>query len=222
MATKKRALLFANGEARSPYSLSLLPDDYRIAVDGGLRHLRGLGLQPHLLVGDFDSISAAELESCREEGAEVLRYPSQKDQTDLELALDAALTRGYREILIAFGLGGRLDHSLGNLALLSRPDLKEVSLRFDDGETEVFLAGASFRAVCQPGDIVSLLPWNGAARDITTTGLEYPLKGETLLPWQTRGVSNLCTGEEFSVSHGQGGLLVIHQRQEDVIQENKT
>ena len=222
MVANNRALLFANGEARSPYSLSLLPDDYRIAVDGGLRHLRGLGLQPHLLVGDFDSISAAELEVCRLDGVEVLRYPSQKDQTDLELALDAALTRGYREIVIAFGLGGRLDHSLGNLALLSRPDLKEVSLRFDDGETEVFLAGASFRAACQPGDIVSLLPWNGAARDITTTGLEYPLKGETLLPWQTRGVSNLCTEKEFSVFHGQGGLLVIHQRQEDVIQENKT
>ncbi len=114
MVANNRALLFANGEARSPYRLSLLPDDYRIAVDGGLRHLRGLGLQPHLLVGDFDSISAAELESCREEGAEVLRYPSQKDQTDLELALDAALTRvtGNRD---CFRVGRQVGPHFGQL-----------------------------------------------------------------------------------------------------------
>jgi len=222
MQTDKRAVLFVNGQAKPGFEVSLLPGDFLVAVDGGLRHLKRLELKPDMLIGDLDSVDADELAEIEEVGVEVLRFPPAKDQTDLELALVAALTRGYREIVIAFGLGGRLDHSLGNLALLSRPDLKEVSLRFDDGETEVFLAGASFRAVCQPGDIVSLLPWNGAARDITTTGLEYPLKGETLLPWQTRGVSNLCTGEEFSVSHGQGGLLVIHQRQEDVIQENKT
>ena len=215
MVTQTRALLFANGEARRPRKLRLLKDDYLIAVDGGLRHLRGLGLHPHLLVGDFDSLSAGELEDCRLEGVEILRYPSQKDQTDLELALDAALARGYQDIVIAFGLGGRLDHSLGNLALLSRPDLGGTKLRFDDGETEVFLAGGEGMSACQAGDMVSLLPWNGPAHNITTAGLAYPLRGESLLPWQTRGVSNLCTGSEFQVSHGGGALLVIHQRLEN-------
>jgi len=215
MITRERAVLFANGEARDPRKLELRLDDFLVAVDGGLRHMLTLGLKPNLLVGDFDSISAEELESCRQEGVEILRYPSQKDQTDLELALDAALARGYREIVIAFGLGGRLDHTLGNLALLSRLDLGEAVLRFDDGETEVFMAGGSYRAACQVGDIVSLLPWNGAVRDISTAGLAYPLKGESLLPWQTRGVSNQCAGCEFQVSHGEGALLVIHQRLEE-------
>ncbi len=213
MVAHKRALLFANGEARSPQQLRLQADDYLVAVDGGLRHLRTLGLKPHLLVGDFDSISAQELEECRLEGVEILRYPSQKDQTDLELALVAALGRGYRKIVIAFGLGGRLDHSLGNLALLSRPDCGEAVLRFDDGGMEVFLARGVCRTACQPGDIVSLLAWNGAAYDITTAGLAYPLSGESLQPWQTRGISNLCTGLEFEISCGEGALLVIHQRQ---------
>jgi len=211
MVAQKRAVIFSNGEARSPRKLRLMPDDFLIAADGGLRHLRGLGLTPHLLVGDFDSISAAELEECRLEGVEISRFPSQKDQTDLELALNEALARGYRAIVIAFGLGGRLDHTLGSLALLSRPDLQGTALRFEDGETEVFLAGA-FRAACQPGDVVSLLPWNGPVDDIWTEGLLYPLKGESLLPWQTRGVSNLCTAEEFGVSHTRGALLVVRRR----------
>lgn len=212
MVAQKRAVIFSNGEARSPRKLRLMPDDFLIAADGGLRHLRGLGLTPHLLVGDFDSISAAELEECRLEGVEISRFPSQKDQTDLELALNEALARGYRAIVIAFGLGGRLDHTLGSLALLSRPDLQGTALRFEDGETEVFLAGTAFRAACQPGDVVSLLPWNEPVDDIWTEGLLYPLKGESLLPWQTRGVSNLCTAEEFGVSHTRGALLVVRRR----------
>ena len=210
MVAQKRAVIFSNGEARSPRKLRLMPDDFLIAADGGLRHLRGLGLTPHLLVGDFDSISAAELEECRLQGVEISRFPSQKDQTDLELALNEALARGYRAIVIAFGLGGRLDHTLGSLALLSRPDLQGAALRFEDGETVFPWRGIPGSR--QPGDVVSLLPWNEPVDDIWTEGLLYPLKGESLLPWQTRGVSNLCTAEEFGVSHTRGALLVVRRR----------
>ena len=221
MSTRPRAVLFVNGEARDPRRLKLLPDDYLVAVDGGLRHLFELGLKPNLVLGDFDSISEDELARCQMKGVEILRYPSQKDQTDLELAVDLALARGFRDIIIACGLGGRLDHSLGNLALLSRPDMQGAALRFDDGFTKVFLTRAELKLACQPGDLVSLLPWHGEARGILTDGLAYPLKQETLLPWQTRGISNVCVGDEFTVSLEVGALLVIHQKRELPIQEEK-
>jgi len=214
MSTRPRAVLFVNGEARDPRRLKLLPDDYFIAVDGGLRYLFALGLKPNLVLGDFDSISEDELARCQMKGVEILRYPRQKDQTDLELALEAVLARGYTDIVITRALGGRMDHSLANLALLARPDLKDALLRFDEGDVEIFLTRKAFRAECQPGDIVSLLPWQGESRGVRTDGLAYPLERETMLPWQARGISNVCLGEEFSVSLEGGALLIIHQRPE--------
>ncbi len=217
MSKTERAVLFANGEALNLTTLELQAQDFLVAVDGGLHHLQALGLSPQLLIGDMDSLSAQEVEACRQAGVEILRYPPAKNKTDLELALDEVLQRGYRNILIAFALGGRLDQTLANLALLSRPDLNDYAVRIDDGLTEVTLLRHTLTLACQPRDVVSLLPWGGAAGGVVTHGLEYPLDSETLLPWQTRGISNRCTGESFSVSLEQGALLLIHTRQ---IQDN--
>ena len=91
-------------------------------------------------------------------------------------------------------------------------------MRIDDGVTEVILLRHTITLACQPRDVVSLLPWRGAARGVVTHGLEYPLDSETLLPWQTRGISNRCTGERFSVSLEQGALLLIHSRQNKIME----
>ena len=163
MSKTERAVLFANGEAQNRAALALQGDDFLVAVDGGLHHLQDLGLNPQLLIGDMDSLSAQEVEACQQAGVEILRYPPAKNKTDLELALDKVLQRGYRNILIAFALGGRLDQTLANLALLSRPDLNDYVVRIDDGVTEVTLLRHTITLVCQPGDVVSLLPWGGAA-----------------------------------------------------------
>ena len=166
----------------------------------------------------MDSLSAQEVEACRQAGVEILRYPPAKNKTDLELALDEVLQRGYRNILIAFALGGRLDQTLANLALLSRPDLNDYAVRIDDGLTEVTLLRHTITLACQPGDTVSLLPWGGEAGGVVTHGLEFALVGETLLPWQTRGISNRCMGERFSVSLERGALLLIHTRQNKIME----
>lgn len=213
MSTTERAVLFANGEAPNLTALELQAEDFLVAVDGGLHHLQALGLSPQLLIGDMDSLTTQEVEACRQAGAEVLRFPPAKNKTDLELALDEVLQRGYREIVIAFALGGRLDQTLGNLALLAKPDLEDGQVRLEDGVNEVFLLRRGIDLPCQPRDTVSLLAWGGPCEGIHTSGLSYPLLGETLLPWQTRGVSNRCTGESFSVSLDHGALLLIHTRQ---------
>ena len=218
MSKTERAVLFANGEAQSRAALALQGNDFLVAVDGGLHHLHDLGLNPHLLIGDMDSLSAQEVEACRQAGIEILHFPPAKNKTDLELALDEVLRRGYRNIRIAFALGGRLDQTLGNLALLSRPDLDYCSVRIDDGLTEVALLRHTITLACQPGDTVSLLPWGGEAGGVVTHGLEFALVGETLLPWQTRGISNRCTGERFSLSLEQGVLLLIHSRQNKIME----
>jgi len=102
MQTDKRAVLFTNGQAKAGFEVNLLPGDFLIAVDGGLHHLKRLGLKPDLLIGDLDSVDANELAEVIDAGIEVQRFLPAKDQTDLELALEYTLKNGYAHIVIAY------------------------------------------------------------------------------------------------------------------------
>ena len=216
--SNRRAVLFANGTDPKMGKLQFSTEDYLIAVDAGLKHLFSRGLLPALLVGDLDSIDSNDLKKCVERGVETLRFPPEKDQTDLELALVEAAKRGFHEILIVFGLGGRVDHLLGNLALLNNPVSKDLFLHFDDGQTEILLLNDSrftWATRTTPGDLISLIPWQGDVTGIHTEGLEYPLHGETLFSGRTRGISNLARGDYVSVSRETGALLFVRHRQEN-------
>ena len=209
MQTDNRAVLFANGQARPGFEVNLLPGDFPVAVDGGLHHLKRLGIKPQLLIGDLDSVSAGELAEAMDAGIEVQRFPPEKDQTDLELALEYALKAGYAQIVIAYPFGDRVDHTLGNLSLLARPDLAEKTLSLEDGQVEARLLNTSACLPTQAGDLISLIAWGATVERITTKGLEYPLNHETLVPWQTRGISNLALVDSIDLDFKSGRLLVI-------------
>ncbi|MEA5079421.1 MAG: thiamine diphosphokinase, partial [Anaerolineaceae bacterium] len=209
----KRALLFANGELTTHSWLAqfIAVEDFLIAVDGGLRHLLPLGRIPHLLIGDLDSVEPAQVEQLKAQGVEIRQYPVHKDETDLELALLAAAKMGIQELVVIGALGGRLDQTLGNISLLLLPELKELSVRLEDGSQEVFVIRASTILNGQPGDIVSLIPLWGAATGVLTEGLAYPLRNETLFPERSRGISNVMQGNQAGVSLSSGTLLCIHE-----------
>jgi thiamine pyrophosphokinase len=213
-----RALIFANGEQLNiPAVQQLLqPDDFLVAADGGLRHLLSLGRMPHLLIGDLDSVSPAEIDRVVQAGVLVQRYPVHKDETDLELALLAAKQQGCTEMIILAALGGRLDMTLGNIALLLLPELAGCSMRLEDGVEEVFFIqpGVAGRVILgRAGERVSLLPWGGSAEGIHTEGLYYPLRGETLYPERSRGISNQMLGKQALVIFESGLLVCIHTRE---------
>jgi len=132
-----------------------------------------------------------------------------KDQIDLELALEYALKAGYAQIVIAYPFGDRVDHTLGNLSLLARPDLAEKTLSLEDGQVEARLFNTSACLPTQAGDLISLIAWGAPVEGITTKGLEYPLNHETLVPWQTRGISNLALADSIDLDFISGRLLVI-------------
>ncbi|RPJ51111.1 MAG: thiamine diphosphokinase [Chloroflexi bacterium] len=218
---KERAWIFANGEQIHLEAVRELiqPGDFLVAADGGLHHLRRLGLAPGLVIGDLDSLELAVIEQLKREGARVEQHPTHKDETDLELAVGAVLQAGYATVLIAGALGGRLDMTLANIFLLGLPELNGVDIRLEDGMEEVFLirpaplGGNEGRLIeGRPGDRVSLLPLGGPARGIFTSGLEYPLHGETLYPERTRGISNVQVSGHARVSLEEGILICIHTR----------
>jgi len=209
-----RAVIFANGELEKPDLLAnqIRPDDFFIAADGGLQHIRTMNLKPDLLVGDLDSVSPADLNWLQAHRVEILKYPPDKNFTDLELAIREALKRGFSEILIAGGLGGRFDQTLANLYLLALPELNKCKASLDDGVTEIYLIRGSHLIEGHAGDTVSLIPLGLQVTGVKTDRLKYPLNSESLLPSQTRGISNIMLADTAQVEIETGTLLCIHIR----------
>ena len=220
-----KVVIVANGEA-NPEAVRDAVDgaDLVVAADGGLRHLLAAGMSPGVVVGDFDSAPNELVQLARQRGAEIIQYPVAKDKTDLELALDLAVERGAHEVVVIGAIGGRIDHQLGNVLLLASPAFASVAVRIVDragaidrtctlepssGHEILAITGrAEIRG--RVGDVVSLLPLNGAVTGITTTGLLYPLTDEGLALGSSRGMSNVLTCDPATVRVGCGVLLAVH------------
>ncbi len=209
-----RAVIFVNGEIADYESARplLQPGDVLIAADGGTRHILALGLVPALLLGDLDSLTAADRRKLEAAGTEIRPYARDKNETDFELALGHAIEQGFDEILIIGALGRRLDQTLGNLALLAGSSRDGLHISMDDGAEQVFFVSRQARVEGSPGDIVSLIPWGRRVSGVTTEGLQWPLQNETLHPHKTRGISNTMIGEKAFVSVRSGLLLIVHSR----------
>lgn len=187
--------------------------DLVIAADGGAEALVALGIQPHVLIGDFDSVSAATRAQVEEDGAEVIAFRADKDWTDTEVALRLALERNATEVTVFGALGGpRLDHLFGNVLLLTASWLHGCDVRLLDARHEIFLAHGDGSIAGHPGDLVSLLALSQVVEAVETEGLQYRLHCEPLYQGATRGVSNELSAERARVRHGAGELLIIHYR----------
>ena len=200
----------AGGDAPTADDIAGLPPfEVVVAADSGLEHARATNLPVDAVVGDLDSVDPAVLEAARGQGVEVHEYPSDKDQSDLELALDEAVRRGATWIIVLGAGGGRLDHLIGNLTLLASPRFADVELeaRWEGNRASVVRTKAkTLRG--QPGDLVTLLPVNGPAR-VRTEGLRWPLVDEVLEPGSSRGVSNELTKDWAWVVAGEGVVLAL-------------
>jgi thiamine pyrophosphokinase len=211
------AIVVAGGLAAPEDAALLAGASLLIAADSGAEWLASRGVAPDLVIGDMDSIEPALLERLAAEGVAVERHPSAKEASDVELAVTRAVAEGAHTIVILGGLGGeRLDHELANLLLLVDPRWAAVELRMVRGATTVrgLHAGAGRAIEGAAGDLVTLLPIGGDAAGVSTTGLRYPLVGETLLLGRTRGLSNEVEKPPASVSLEGGTLLVIETRKE--------
>lgn len=209
-----RIIIFANGDLPGIEKARaiLRDDDYIICADGGTRHASSLDLKPALVIGDMDSADKALLKKLRDEGVSIELYPRDKNETDLELAIQRAIELDPREIVIVAALGGRLDQTLANIALLSDLQLATFDLRLDDGVEEIFFCRDQVQVVGRSGDIVSLIPWGGAVAGVRTENLQWKLSDEILYPEKTRGISNEMTANLASIKISTGLLLIVHTR----------
>ena len=184
-----------------------------ICADSGIEHAFNMGIIPDLLVGDMDSISPEAAAKVQKLGIEKHTYPSEKDYTDTELAIDIALSKGVREVILLGGLGDRPDHSLANIYLMVNFKRQGLDLKLAGEKWEMFLIDKMAEVTGKKGDILSLIPLSPEVAGVNTEGLYYTLKGETLYMGPTLGISNVFLGNTARVTIKQGLLLAVKYTQ---------
>ena len=207
-----RIVVVASGALASGDEAWLDGADAVIAADGGASALDRLGRRPDRLVGDLDSAPPALVVRLEAGGTRIDRHPVDKDASDTELAVRAAIDDGADQVDLLGATGGdRLDHELANLMLLTDPAFAGVALRAIVGLTTVRAVRGGERLVLEggAGDLVTLLPIAGDADGVTTTGLRWPLEEATLHMGRSRGLSNVVVGPDASVTITDGVLLVV-------------
>jgi thiamine pyrophosphokinase len=214
-----KALIVADGDVPSRAVVDALlgstTPDIVVAADGGALKATALGLPPHVVVGDADSLSATDVERLRADGVDVLVHPSDKDESDTELALREAIRRGAMDIVVVGAFGGtRLEHTIANLLLLTMPELDGLDVRLADAATEVraVSGGSTLTLNGAAGDFVSLFPLAPVVDGVTTTGLEFALANDSLSQGPARGLSNVMNTDSATVTVRTGPLLVVHTR----------
>lgn len=181
-----------------------------IAADGGAEYFHKAGLMPDVLLGDFDSLPQAVLQEFQAyKSAEIRTFPTNKDFTDMELALNLAMERGATEVVILGASGTRLDHTTANIHLLYKLLTNQIKGCIEDENNRIYLINDKLTIKKQDNRKVSLLPLPPCVSGLTTQGLSYPLSDATLTFGTGQGISNEFSDNTATVSLKEGLLLVF-------------
>lgn len=178
--------------------------DFYIFCDSGLRHQAGLGVQPDLIVGDFDSHPNPHLP------IETIALPCEKDDTDTIFAVKEAIARGFSDFLLIGVVGGRLDHTLGNVSALLMLDSQGKKAKIVDDFSEMEIISRGTALVDDSYPYFSLLNISGTANGITIKNAKYPLENAVISCEYQYGISNeVLPGHVSEISLQEGNLLLI-------------
>lgn len=208
-----KAFIVSNGEMLDDdYYKKLFKEEkpqYVICADGGANHLKRLGIIPTTIIGDLDSINKEDLEYYKSQKVEIIRFNSEKDETDTQLAIQFAMSLQISELVLLGALGNRLDHSLANIYLLQSVVSQGVKVSIMNENNIIYLVAKEIQLQGKKGDTVSLLPFTDQVTGIDVKGLYYPLEDATMRKANPYGISNIFTKEIVDISIQSGLLLVI-------------
>lgn len=184
-----------------------------VGVDKGISTLRSRHIKPDIIFGDFDSVDPIDLSNVQSLGTEMNSFPAEKDDTDLALALDWALSQNPAIIRIFGNTGGRMDHTMGGIQLLlTQKALKgQTKVEIVDCQNIIFAVLAGNYKLCQEGfyPYVSFIPMTQKVTGITLDGFKYPLSNKDITLGSTLCISNELISESGTYSFDDGILLVI-------------
>ena len=205
----KRAFIYSAGDysvedIKLYKRIKTKEDDLIICADGGYDALVYTTIVPNVVIGDFDSLKANVPKDI-----EVVKYPTDKDKTDLEICIDYALQRGCDTIFLLGALGGRIDHTIGSLCAMKYILEHGASPMILNGKSRIYLVDSEVTLSRDYYDYVSLIPCTDTVSGITTTGLKYELNNAQLLKSNSLGISNEFYNNTATVKIEQGLLYVI-------------
>lgn len=185
---------------------------YIICADNGMRHARKLGINPHCIIGDFDSCNKEDLKYYELQGVHIKQLPKEKDETDTELAIEAAIYAGATHIDVFGGIGSRMDHSIANIQLLYKFMKQGVTITLHNDKNSIYLVKDKISLKGAEGDLVSLMPFSEKVTGITTTGLGYCLSNGVIQLGDAFGVSNYMVETCATITLESGILLVFQTK----------
>ncbi len=206
----KKCVIFTSYIEGNPTELITGFDpDFILCADGGYDHAVAAGIIPDMLMGDLDSISAPE-----DPSIETVIFPSEKDDTDTGICLQTALDKGYTDILILGGLGGRLDHTISNIQLITgKCHLADRITIRDKSNSCTVITNGSVTLPYTENQYVSIFSMTEQSSGVTTTGLKYPLDDAVMFSGSTLGTSNEMISETATISVKDGKLLIITSKE---------
>ncbi len=183
--------------------------DIVICCDGGSRYLFEEGIIPHYIIGDLDSSVPEIIKFFENKNVIFKKFNSKKDETDMELSIDFAISLGAKEITILGATGSRLDHTLANINLLIKTADTNVKTFIIDKNNKITITNSNIKITGKKGDLLSLIPLTTKVEGVSTFGLEYPLNDATMYIGKSLGISNVMENETAIISVKNGYLLVI-------------
>ncbi|WP_026496201.1 thiamine diphosphokinase [Butyrivibrio sp. WCD3002] len=209
----KKCVIIAGAEIKNHEWVKSHIDEnmFYIYCDGGLYHEEKLGFKPDLIIGDFDSHPVPETD------VELIKLPTEKDDTDSVFAVKEAIKRGFTDFYLVGVLGKRFDHSLGNMAILIMLEMKGLSGMIIDDYSEITLISEKrSETIGSDFKYFSVLPAGGDAHGVTIEGAKYNVKDAELTMDFPVGVSNeVPDGGSAIVSVREGRLFIIKVKSEN-------
>ena len=202
-----------SGAPKAWLDLEDIKSSFIIGVDRGALVLTEQGICPHLSIGDFDSVTESELEKIKASSLELIQLPSEKDETDTEVALNYLLNKKVSSIKLYGVIGGRIDHTLANIRLLLHFAKKGLALTLVDKDNCLTVLVPGNHEIQSPRlPYISFFALESTVTNLTLTHLKYPLTNYKLSQDDIRCISNEAITSSFNVSFDTGYLLMIYSQ----------
>ncbi len=206
------ALIIGSGSDldKDVFVLENLNIEYVICADGGLEKAEKLDLTPNIIIGDLDSVNKLVLKKYLDMNIEIIKYPSEKNCTDMELAIEHAVEKGFKNIILIGATGSRLDHTIANIMLIEKYYKKGIHIHVIDNNNLIQIVTNSIEIINKKDYFVSIVPITDSIEVVSLIGFKYPLINVKVKRGSTLCVSNQIINEKGTIILGKGvGLVFI-------------